>query len=102
MFLMMRHIRPAATTDAEHRELFNAMISYTGHVRSDGPGRFITTVDLAWQPSWIGELLRFYELSGNVLRLSTPENSHPSAPGRLGRTELEWVRENSVMQSPVQ
>lgn len=96
MFLLMRRDRPVPLTDADHRELFTGMMAYTGHVRSDGPGRLITTVDLAWQPTWAGDLLRFYELAGDILKLSTPENRHPAVTGRPGRTELEWVREQST------
>ena len=69
------------------------MAAYTGLVRADGTGRFITTVDLAWNPAWTGEQLRFYTIRGDLLEIRTPEQTHPLFPGRLAVGELAWERE---------
>ena len=49
-------------------------------VRLDGPGRFITTVDLAWNPMLQGEQLRFFTLKGD----------RPDDP--IGRTDASEPR----------
>src|SRR4051794_26682176 len=47
MFLITRSNRQPPTDDAERAALYNNMISYTGLVRLDAPGQFITTVDVS-------------------------------------------------------
>jgi hypothetical protein len=80
MFLFTRANRPAPTSDADRAALFNDMTAYTGLVRLDGPGRFITTVDLAWNPMLQGEQLRFFTLKGD----------RPDDP--IGRTDASEPR----------
>ena len=41
-------------TDAAPGELLGSMIAYSGLYRLQGDDCFITTVDSAWQPAWIG------------------------------------------------
>ena len=69
MFLFTKPNRSPPTSDAERADLFNGMTAYTGRVRLDGPGRFITTVDLAWNPAWRGDQLRFFSLDGDRLTI---------------------------------
>jgi hypothetical protein len=94
MFLMTKQDRRAPTTDSERAELFNDMTAYTGLVRPDGPGRFITSVDLAWNPSWQGEQLRFFTLDRDRLTIRSPAQTHPSSGDRLLVGDLVWVREH--------
>jgi Lipocalin-like domain len=47
IFLIMRSDRQSPENNKERAMLFDNMISYTGLVRFDGPGRFITTVDVS-------------------------------------------------------
>ena len=93
MFLIARANRQPPTDDIERATSFNDMAAYTGLVRMDGPGRFITTVDLAWNPAWTGEQLRFFTITGDLLEIRTPEQIHPLFPGRLAVGELAWERE---------
>ncbi len=94
MFLFMKPNRPPPTTDADRATLFNDMISYTGLVRLDGPGRFITTVDFAWDPAWGGEQLRFFTVDGDRLIIKSPEQIAPRSHGRLVVADLVWEREH--------
>ena len=94
MFLMTKQDRRSPTTDNERAELFNDMTAYTGLVRPDGPGRFITSVDLAWNPSWQGEQLRFFTLDRDRLTIRSPAQTHPSSGDRLFVGDLVWLREH--------
>jgi len=94
MFLMAKSNRQPPTHDVERAILFDEMVAYTGLVRLDGPGRFITTIDLAGHPAWRGEQLRFYTIDGDRLTIRTPEQTQPRFPGRLGVGVLEWEREH--------
>jgi hypothetical protein len=93
MFLIAKSNRQAPTDDVERAVSFNDMAAYTGLVRADGPGRFITTVDLAWNPAWTGEQFRYYTISGDRLEIRTPQQTHSLFPDRLAVGELEWERE---------
>jgi hypothetical protein len=75
------------------------MMAYTGRVRLDGPGRFVTTVDLAWNPAWTGEQLRFFSIDKDRLTIRTPEQTHPRHGNRLAIGDLVWVREVGLTQT---
>jgi hypothetical protein len=70
--------------------LFSDLAAYT---RLDGPGRFSTTVDLAWNPAWRGEQLRFFALDGDRLTIRSPAQTRPASGDRLFVAELDWTRE---------
>jgi hypothetical protein len=72
------------------------MTAYTGRVRLDDPGRFITTVDLAWNPAWRGDQLRLFALDGDRLTIRSPEQTYPASGERLVVVEVVWQREHSV------
>jgi hypothetical protein len=93
MFLFTKRNRSRPVTDSDHALLFNDMTAYTGLVRLDGPGRFVTTIDLAWNPAFPGELLRFFTLEGDRLIIRTPEQTHPSWGDRRLIGDLVWIRE---------
>ena len=93
MFLFANPGRMPPTSDADRASLFNGMTAYTGRVRLDGPGRFVTTVDLAWNPAWTGERLRFFSIDKDRLTIRTPEQTHPQWGNRLVVGDLVWVRE---------
>ena len=67
-------------TDAAPSELLGSMIAYSGRYRLQGDDCFITTVDSAWQPSWIGtEQVRFFKMDGEILSaVSAPRRSEIS------------------------
>jgi hypothetical protein len=79
--------------DAAAGELLGSMMAYSGRYRLQGDDCFITTVDSAWQPAWIGtEQVRFF-------KTETIRNIREGASGawRLGaRTRLDqavrWSR----------
>jgi hypothetical protein len=93
----MRSNRQSPTNDRDRAELFDSMISYTGLVRLDGPGRFITTVDISLIPSEVGtEKLRLFSIDGNRLVIRLPENQSRFAKGRTTVSELIWEREHQT------
>jgi hypothetical protein len=94
IFLFAKANRKSPEDDDDRAGLFNDMMAYTGMVRLDGPGRFITTVDLAGHPGWTGEQVRFFVLHGRQLTIRTPEHTNPKYPGRLLVVEVNLVREH--------
>lgn len=84
--------RALPQTEADSAALFRSMMAYTGEYRIDGD-RFITNVDVAWHPAWNGtEQTRFFTLSGDTLSITTPQQTHPLFPDRVGRGVLGWRR----------
>src|SRR4051812_39985505 len=72
MFLFMSKERALPQGDADKARLLDSLTAYTGRMRVDGPGRIITSVDLAWHPAFGGEQTRFFRLEGERLRIWTP------------------------------
>ena len=93
MFLFARADRQPPRTDADRAALFNAMTAYTGHVRIEAEDRFVTTVDVAWDPGWTGEQTRYFTLDGDRLMIRSPAQLHPQSAGRLFIGDLVWERE---------
>jgi ribosomal protein L31 len=80
----------AAETPPE--KLFATLMAYSGPCTVDAQ-RFITNVELAWHPAWVGtQQVRNYTIAGDELRITTDEQTHPAYPGRLGRGILVWRR----------
>jgi hypothetical protein len=96
MFLFTKSNRQAPTNDNERATLFNEMMSYTGLVRLERSGTFITTVDVAWNPAFGGEQQRFFEIDGNRLTVTTPKHTHPRFPGRMLVADVVFEREQSA------
>jgi hypothetical protein len=64
--------------DAEAAALFDNMTAYTGRYCVEG-NRLTVEVDVAWHPDWEGtEQIRFVDLDGDRLTLSTGVQEHPS------------------------
>jgi Lipocalin-like domain len=99
MFLFMKSGRTSPTNDADRVAMFNEMVAYSGLVRLDGPGRFITTIDLSWNPYPHSEQLRFYTLEGDHLTIRTPPQMIPVFPGRKLVGNLVWLREFAASTS---
>ena len=94
MFLFTKPNRSAPASESDRARLFDDMTAYTGVVRLDGPGRFVTTVDLAWNPAGSSrQQLRFFKLEGERLTIRTPEQTHPSWGERRLVGDLVWIRE---------
>jgi hypothetical protein len=80
-----------ANTDAT--ALLRGMLAYSGRYRIEGD-KFITTVDIAWHPSWLGtEQVRFFRVEGDRLTITTAPQTLPSHGKRFCRGILEWARE---------
>jgi hypothetical protein len=81
--------------------LFDRMMAYSGRYRLQGDDCFVTTVDIAWHPSWIGtEQTRYFKLDGDTLSIISPPQPHPKAPGQLVRGVIVWQRERNVPSLP--
>jgi hypothetical protein len=84
-------VRPS--DEADEAALFRNMMAYSGEFRLEGDDQFITNVDIAWHPAWIGtEQARFFTLDGVTLSVVTAEITHPRYPGRTGRGVVKWLR----------
>jgi hypothetical protein len=80
-----------ANTDAT--ALLRGMLAYSGPYRIEGD-KFITSVDIAWHPSWIGtEQVRFFRVAGDRLTITTAPQTLSRHGDRMGRGILEWRRE---------
>lgn len=93
MFLFGVADRRAPESDADRAALFNTMVAYTGKVRLDGEGRFVTTVDLAMNPAIRGEQVRHFSLTDDRLNIRTSEQTIPIFGNRLLVVDLIWIRE---------
>jgi hypothetical protein len=72
--------------------LLRGMLAYSGPYRIEGD-KFITTVDVAWHPSWLGtEQVRIFRVEGDRLFITTPPQTLPLHGNRLGRGVLLWRR----------
>ncbi len=80
--------------DAGPAALFSGMMAYSGRYRLQGANSFVTDVDAAWHPNWVGtEQLRSFKQEGNTMSLMTGVQDHPSLAGARGRGVLKWRRE---------
>lgn len=78
---------------AGNAALFNSMMAYTGKYRLEGDDQFITTVDLAWHPAWMGtEQARHFTVNGDMLSITSAVVTHPMFRGRNGKNVVKWTR----------
>ncbi len=81
-------------TDAAAGELLDSMMAYSGRYRLQGDDCFITKVDTAWQPAWIGtEQVRFFKMDGELLSAAGPFRENPKYPGRRFRGVAIWRKD---------
>ena len=82
------------TTGAAPGDLLGSMIAYSGRYRLQGDDCFITTVDSAWQPAWIGtEQVRFFKIDGEILSAVSSLREDPKYPGRRIRGVAIWRKD---------
>ena len=94
MAMLTAKDREAATSDAGLADLFRSMTAYTGKWRVEGD-LFVTTVDMAWDPNWIGtEQARFFKIDGDRNVIRSAPIAHPSFPGSKIVVHAEWQRES--------
>ena len=93
MFVLTADGRKAAKTDKERAALLKSLIAYTGLYRLEGDV-WITKVDAAWNPEWIGtEQRRFFKIEGNRLQVMTVWRVNPNWPEKgMGRGILTFER----------
>jgi lipocalin-like protein len=95
MGMMFGDNRPAPSgsvpLDGEAIAPFRTMVAYAGTYVVDGI-RVTHSIDASWNEAWTGtEQIRFYELDGTVLTLTTaPARSPLGAP--VGVATLVWQR----------
>jgi hypothetical protein len=94
MFLFTKPNRLAPTNDSERAALFDGLLSYSGLMRLDGPGRFITTVDVTAHPALGGEVLRLFRIEGDRLIIGSLEQTTPRSPDRSIVIDVVFVREH--------
>jgi len=79
--------------DKDASALFETMIAYSGSCRIEDEGRLVIRVDVAWHPAWVGsEQLRFFNVDGDTLSITTAWQTHPKYPGRMARGVLTAQR----------
>ena len=79
-FLFTGEGRKPGKTDKERADLLNSLVAYTGTYRIEGD-KWITKVDVAWNPEWVGtEQTRFFKIGGNLLKITTPWRIMPNWP----------------------
>jgi len=80
--------------DETARTLFDHMMAYSGRYRLRVDGCFITIVDSAWYPAWIGtEQTNFFTLDGDTLSIISPLLQHPKFPNDRVRGVAIWRKE---------
>jgi hypothetical protein len=93
MGLLMSSGRDAAQTDPDRATLFKSMMAYSGKFSIDAE-KFVTKVDMAWDPSWEGtEQIRYYTFENDQLSLRTTPIEHPSFPGQKIVAYVDWTRD---------
>jgi hypothetical protein len=94
MALIATSGRESGQTDAQQAALFRTMLALTGLYRVE-PDRFIIAVDVSWNQALTGtEQVRFYELYGHRLDITTAWMPHPIYPER-GSTRSRLIFERS-------
>ena len=86
--------RDRAPKDGEDADAakIRTMFAYSGSLKIE-PGRFVATVDVAWQPDYVGtEQVRNFQIEGDRLTIATSETTMPAFPGRPAIAYLDWVR----------
>lgn len=81
----------AAPTEAEAVSLFRSMVAYAGRYTVE-PDRVIHHVEQSWNQAWTGtDVVRFYELEGNRLTLTTAPAPNPR-DGEMSVSTMVWER----------
>ena len=94
MFLITKPHRQPPGSDAERATLFTETIAYSGQVRVESPGKFVTTVEISLFPEEIGtEKLRLFTVDGDRLVITRPDQTSRVTKGRRAVSTLIWQRE---------
>ena len=92
-FMLSAEGRQPGSSAEERSSLLSSMIAYTGIYRLEGD-RWITQVDVAWNPEWVGtEQTRFFSIDGDLLTVRTPWRVMPNWPEKgLTRSIVRFQR----------
>lgn len=95
MALIQADGRKVASSDADRAALLSSVIAYSGKYRMNGNG-WITTVDVAWNPAWVGtDQVRSFVLTGDHLTVTAmwqPAINVSGSPMARGVLEFERVK----------
>jgi hypothetical protein len=81
-------------TDADAAALLNSMVCYSGRTRMESTSRWVTEVDVAWHPSWLGtQQARNFALQGDILSIHTDVMTQSADSDRPVSFLLSWQRE---------
>ena len=73
------------------------VLAYSGRYRIENGKRFVTDVDIAWLPSWVGTRQgRNFELQEDKLDIVSDPMPIEFLDGAMGIGILSWVREDSA------
>jgi hypothetical protein len=71
------------------------LLAYSGHYRIEPPNRFVTDVDIAWIPSWVGTPRgRKFSLRDGELHIVSDAAPVEFLDGAMATGILTWVRED--------
>ena len=85
--------RTRAGSATDPAALHKSMVAYTGRWSINGE-KFVTQVDGAWDPSWVGtEQVRHFVFDGRTLSIRTTPLDHPSFPGEEVIGYVDWEKE---------
>jgi hypothetical protein len=77
-FMLTGEGRTPPKSDQDRANLLGTLIAYTGMYRVEGD-RWITKVDVAWNPEWIGtEQARTFKIDDDQLQVLTPWRVMPN------------------------
>jgi hypothetical protein len=72
------------------------LLAYSGRYRIEPPNRFVTDVDIAWIPSWVGTPRpRTFTLRDGALDIVTDPAPFDFLGGAMVVSVLTWVREDA-------
>ena len=92
-FTLSSQGRQAPASVEDSAALLNSIIAYTGTYRLEDD-RWITHVDVAWNPEWVGtSQTRFFRIDGTLLTVHTPWRVMPNWPEKgLTRSIVTFER----------
>jgi Lipocalin-like domain len=85
--------RKPSDSESGDADLFKSMMAYSGPFRIEGLDQFVTKVEVAWHPGWVGtDQARTFSIEDDILSITTAETLHPMFPGQKGRGIVKWQR----------
>ena len=76
--------------------LLRQLVAYSGRYRIEPPNRFVTDVDIAWFPSWVGSAQgRNFSFKNGELHIVTDPRPVEFFDGAVGVGVLTWAREDA-------